>query len=438
VRGLGRISLFAAFALTVVADPVSSVAYAIEAALSALDGDLTAITLSMGLVIATIAVVAAGYHQLIGRFPRGGGGASALAEAYGEGWAFLPLGALLVDFTLTIAVSCAAAASALIAYAPDAAGARVAIAAALTGLVALGSAAGHRGRVVFAGATLLFIAVAGAVLVRGTGAAPAEPAAVAPVLADAGLVAAALAMPLGMALATGVEAPSNAIAQLDELDDAGRRRAGRIALWFMVAVVGALTLGLAAAAARLGVGRPPEDSTLLAEVARQATGGGALFASFQAASALLLLAAAASAYLAGSGLLEALARDVGVLPRVFARTNRLHAPAWGIAAVGAGAVVLVIAAGGDDQALVQFYAVAVFASFLSALTAAARLAWRDRRRAAFAVDVAGVVLVAFVLALNLGRLDGVVSLAAALLVSLVLWWRWVLSGRPHGVAAAAR
>ena len=85
--GARRVSLYAAFAFTVMADPVSSVAYAIEAALNELDDDFADVVLTMGLVIATIAVVAVGYHQLIGRFPGGGGGAQGLAEAFGEGWA---------------------------------------------------------------------------------------------------------------------------------------------------------------------------------------------------------------------------------------------------------------------------------------------------------------------------------------------------------------
>jgi hypothetical protein len=431
-----RVSLYAAFAFTVMADPVSSVAYAIEAALNELENDLSDIVLTMGLVIATIGLIAAGYHQLIGRFPGGGGGAEGLAEAFGEGWALLPLAALLIDFTLTVAVSCAAAASALIAFAPELAGARAPLAAGLAVVVALGSAAGHRGRVVFANATLVFVALAVWMLVRGTGVDP-GPAAE-PATAEAGVFAAVLAMPLGMALATGVEAPSNAIAQLGELDDAGRRRAGRLTLWLMVVIVGVLTLGLAVAAARMGVGSAPEDSTLLAEVARRATGGEGLFGAFQAASALLLLAAAASSYLAGSGLLEALARDSRLLPGRFARTNRFHAPPWGIVTVGVAAVVLIVLAGGRDQELVRFYAVAVFVSFLGALVAAGRLAWRDGRRVAFGVDVAGAVLVAFVLALNLQRIDGVVSLAATLLVSLVLWWRWVARGRPTGIAPTMR
>lgn len=65
-----------------------------------------------------------------------------------------------------------------------------------------------------------------------------------------------LAIPLGMALATGVEAPSNAIAQLPQLDDRGRRRLGRLTLWLMIGIVGALTVSFAALAVRLGTDLP--------------------------------------------------------------------------------------------------------------------------------------------------------------------------------------
>ena len=101
---LGRPSLVLAFAFTVMADPVSSVAYAIEAALRSLDGDLASLLPTMTAIIAIIGVISATYHELIGRFPGGGGGPEGIARAFGEGWAFVPLGALLVDFTLTAAV----------------------------------------------------------------------------------------------------------------------------------------------------------------------------------------------------------------------------------------------------------------------------------------------------------------------------------------------
>ncbi|HZA88738.1 MAG TPA: hypothetical protein VE401_00760 [Solirubrobacterales bacterium] len=442
---LSRVHLFVAFAFTVMADPVSSVAYAIEAALRQLDGDPESLFAAMALVVAIIFVISATYHQLIGRFPTGGGGPKGIAAAFGEGWAFVPLGALLVDFTLTVAVSCAAGAAAVIAYLPELSSARVPLALALTAVVAAGVLVGHRGRVGFAIATQAFLLLALAVVVAGAFAEPvagsqAARASSPPLLADAAFVPVLLALPLGMALATGVEAPSDAIAQLPQLRDRGRRVFGRLTLWLMVAIVGSLTLALAALAVSLGIALPDEDSTLLAEVARQATGGGAVFGGFQAASALLLLAAAASSYLAGSGVLKALAllgaSGDGLLPERFGRVNRFLVPHWGVAAVLLAAASLVLAARGEEQELVQFYAVSVFASFLAATVGCARLSHRDGRTIATGLNLLGALLVALVLGLNLTRLDSVIALSASALVALYLWRAWVARGRPGGLIEA--
>ena len=110
--------LLVAFAFAVMGDPVSSVAYAIEAALRSLHGDLGLLFVTMALVVGIIGLVIANYHVLVAMYPRGGGTAAATGQAFGEGAAFLPIGALIVDFALTIAISGAAASSAVIAYVP--------------------------------------------------------------------------------------------------------------------------------------------------------------------------------------------------------------------------------------------------------------------------------------------------------------------------------
>jgi Amino acid permease len=445
---MSRGTLILGFAFTVMADPVSSVAYAIEASLRSLKGDLTQLLPSMVAVIAIIGVISATYHELIGRFPGGGGGPEAVAHAFGEGWAFIPLGALLVDFTLTVAVSCAAGASALIAYVPALEPLRTPIGLGLVVLVAGGVLLGQGGRIVFAFATLAFIAVSICVIVASFSAS-ANPPPVAglpsaggnPLLFGAGLGSALLAIPLGMALATGVEAPSNAIAQLPQLEDRGRRRLGRLTLWLMVGIVGGLTIAFTAVAVRLGAALPPADSTLIAEVARRATGGGFLFAAFQASSALLLLSAAASSYLAGSGVLKALATlgggsGQGLVSSRFAQVNRFLIPEWGIALVLVAATMLV-AAGGREQRLVGFYAVAVFASFLAATIACARLSYHDGRRVALLLNVVGAVLVSVILGMNASRIDGLLALVASGAIAVYLWRVWIWRGRPRGVAATS-
>lgn len=435
--------LLVAFAFTVMADPVSSVAYAIESALRGLDGDLASLLPTMAAIMAIIAVVSVTYDDLIRRFPGGGGGPEGLAAAFGEGWAFIPLGALLVDFTLTVAVSCAAGASALIAYVPELEPMRTPVGLALVGLVAAVVLLGQVGRVAFAIATQLFIVLAVAVIVLALFAEPVAASAShggsSPLLVGAAMGPLLMAIPLGMALATGVEAPSNAIAQLSQLDDRTRRRYGRVTLWMMVGIVGGLTVGFAAAAVHLGVGLPPEGSTLLAEIARHSVGDGLAFAGFQAVCALLLLSAAASSYLAGSGVLKALAtlgrEGEGLVSSVFGRINRFLVPEWGVTVVLVAAAVLV-AAGGREQRLVPFYAVAVFASFLAATVGCAWLSYRERRWGQLTLNVLGSLLVGAVLAVNATRVEGAIALLAAGAVAAYLWRAWVSRGRPTGVAGA--
>jgi len=160
-------ALLVAFAFAVMADPVSSVAYAIEAALRALDGDLGLLLPTMALVVLVVALVIANYHQLVARFPEGGGAAAAAGAAFGEGWAFIPIGALIVDFVLTIAISVSAAASAAIAYLPGLAPWRVPLAVVVVTAVAAITWFGHLGRAVFAIMTIAFVGLCLVVLAGG-------------------------------------------------------------------------------------------------------------------------------------------------------------------------------------------------------------------------------------------------------------------------------
>ena len=431
--------LLIAFAFAIVGDPVSSVAYAIEAAVRALGGNLALLLPTMVLVLGIIALVALNYHQLYARFPEGGGDAAASAAAFSEGMAFLPLASLIVDYALTITISVAAGASALIAYLPPLAPMRVPLALALVVLVAGLTWFGHGGRAIFAAMTISFALVGTIVILRGIGASPLHPATlILPSTAHRSApLAVLLAFPVAMALATGVEAPSSAIAQLAQLDDAGRLRCGRVTLWLMLAIVIWLTLGLTVLAVKLHVGLPPSDTTLIAEVAQTAVGRGPLFALFQLSSTVLLLAAASSSFQAGPGLLKALARGgggVGILPGRLARTNRHHTPYWGVAVFLAVSVGLVMAAGGQEQRLVLFYAVAVFIAFLCGLLSMTKFFWRDRTWGFFAVSFVGALAVALTLVVNLTRGYPIVSLVAALGIAGILYTLWVRAGRPSGVS----
>ncbi|MFF7794553.1 amino acid permease [Streptomyces sp. NPDC007991] len=436
-RGPRRSILFFAFAFAVIADPVSSVAYAIEAALRALHGDLALLLPTMSLVIGLVVVVTANYWQLVRRFPKGGGAAAAAGRAFGARWTFLPIGALVVDFVLTIGISIAAAASAVIALFPGLAPLRIPLALVLLVVVAGLTWFGHGGRLLFAVMTVAFVAISVAVLILGFTSPHTAGHAVA--TTDPGhsaMLAVVLAFPVAMALATGIEAPSTAIAQLGQLDDTHRRRFGRGTLALLLVIVGGLTLALTGLAVRLHIGIPGTDSTQIADIAHAAAGPGWLYGAFQLTSSLLLLAAASSSFQAGPGLLKALAgtaEQPGVLPPVLGRTNHHHTPYWSVVVYLAAAALVIVAAAGQEQELVLFYAVAVFVSFLVGLIAMARFAHREKKSALAWINALAAVAVVFTLAVNLLRGWPVLSLAATVLIAGGLYARWTRAGRPTGI-----
>ena len=94
------------------------------------------------------------------------------------------------------------------------------------------------------------------------------------------------------------------------------------------------------------------------------------------------------------------------------------------------------AAGGREQRLVLFYAVAVFAAFLCGLLAMSRFFRAERRWTLLAASLAGATAVAVTLAINVARGYPIVSLVAALLIASALHTSWVRAGRPRGVVRA--
>jgi hypothetical protein len=436
-----RALLFFGFAFAVMADPVSSVAYAIEAALRSLDGNLQYLFETMSIVIGVVVLVTINYWFLVRRFPQGGGDAEAAGRAFGTAWAFPVIGALIVDFCLTISISIAAASSAIIAYVPDLHAFRIPLALLLCAIVAGLTWFGHAGRVLFATFTISFLAVCSVVLVKGyvapTTTLPESSVLITGQPLSPPIVAILFAFPVAMALATGIEAPLTSIAQLGQLDDDGKRRFGRGTLVLTVGIVGAITLLLTGLAVNLNVGIPDSTSTQIADIAKAAVGDGAIFAAFQLTSSILLLSAASSSYQAGPGLLKALARGggggLGILPAPLGRTNHHHTPYWSVVVYLVISWIVITAAGAHEQELVLFYAVAVFASFMMGLLAMARFSWQDKNYKLLVMNVIAATAVFFTLVINLGRGYPLASFAALALIAGGLYRAWVRAGRPEGV-----
>ena len=120
------------------------------------------------------------------------------------------------------------------------------------------------------------------------------------------------------------------------------------------------------------------------------------------------------------------------------RTNTHHTPYWSVIVYLAISVLVVIAAGGRDQELVLFYAVAVFVSFLSGLLAMARFSLRDRDHGLVVINLFGALVVVFTIGVNLGRGYPVASLVVAAGIAGVFYRLWARAGRPRGIAQVER
>ena len=151
----------------------------------------------------------------------------------------MPAGTLIVDFALTIAISVSSGASNIVAYLPVPASFQVILALELLVVVGAISWFEYSARVLFSLMAMVFVIMRVLILIGGITAEPAaSTAAASGETSHPALLAILLAFPAAMALATGVEAPSTAIAQLGQLADEGRKRFDRLALLATLVVVG--------------------------------------------------------------------------------------------------------------------------------------------------------------------------------------------------------
>ncbi len=121
---------------------------------------------------------------------------------------------------------------------PDPASFQVVLALGLLAVVGAISWFGHSARVLFSLMAMVFVIMRVLILIGGVTAEPAASTAASGESSHPALLAILLAFPAAMALATGVEAPSPAIAQLGQLADEGRKRFGLLALLATLVIVG--------------------------------------------------------------------------------------------------------------------------------------------------------------------------------------------------------
>ncbi|PYM20352.1 MAG: amino acid permease [Candidatus Rokuibacteriota bacterium] len=388
-------------------DNLSSVAYASEEILRVLIlAGIGALDLAspIGVAIAVvIAIVIYSYRQTLLAYPQGASDYIVAKDNIGPLAGLTAGGALLIDYTLTVAVSISAGVAAMTSAVPMLFDHRVIVCVVAIALIALGNLRGLResGRL-FALPSYLFIAAFGLLLGVGfvryawSGApAPAVGDVADPVVPLTALLV-LRAFSSGAVALTGIEAVADGVTAFKppEVHNA------RVVLAALGVIMVTLFVGTTVLADVYDV-VPKHEETVVSQLAWQIFGGGPLYYYVQGVSMLILILAANTAFADFPRLAFFMARD-GYLPRQFGNRGDRLVFSNGVVILAVVAILLVIVFRGSTHALIPLYAVGVFTSFtLSQVsmvrrwlrTRPERWAWRVAINATGAVTTATVLVV---------------------------------------------
>lgn len=363
-------------------DALTSVAYGPEAIVVVLaTAGTAALPLMVPITIAIVvllAILVLSYIQVIEAYPNGGGAYAVSRENLGVGWSQIAAAALIVDYTLTVAVSIAAGVAALTSAFPSLVPWTVPLD---LGVLSLITVLNLRGVAESARAFLLPTAVfvLGILTIIAIGwIAPAHAVAAPhalPALAGViGVVLVLKAFAAGCSALTGVEAIANGVPLFRE----PRKRHAKQTEIMLGVLLGVMLLGLALLATHDGVG-PQPNQTVLSQVMAAAVGRGFIYYTVSLATTVALALAANTSYGGLPVLTSLLARD-DYLPHIFAiRGDRLVFQ-YGIWVLTILAAVLLIAARGNTDALVPLFAIGVFIGFTLSQAGLVLHWWRTRPR----------------------------------------------------------
>src|SRR5215218_892530 len=308
-------------------DPLSSVAYATEAAMVVL---LAASATSAGLVIPitiaialVMAIVVVSYTQTVQAYETSGGAYVVAKENLGKLPSLVGAAALLVDYVLTVAVSIAAGVLALTSAAPSLAAHRVPLSLAFIALLTLVNLRGVReSGILFAVPTYAFIASMFVLVGTGVGKCATGdcPTAQAPdpIAAGAGVVGVFVllqAFASGAAALTGVEAISNGVNAFRP--PPGRNAARTLLAMAVIAIT--LFIGVSYLAVHMHA-HPSSSVSVISEIARATFPASSvtspMYYAVQAFTFGILVLAANTSYQGFPRLAAVLARD-RFFPRQF-------------------------------------------------------------------------------------------------------------------------
>jgi len=359
IEGLSALSL----------DALTSVAYGPEAIIVVLAaagaGALhLVVPITVG-IVALLAILVLSYRQVIEAYPGGGGAYAVALDNFGPSAGLLAAAALVVDYTLTVAVSIAAGVGTLASAFPGLIPDRVPIG---LGILALITFLNLRGLGDAARAFLLptLVFIVGLLTILGIGLihplAPHTPAPGRLLLATRGLEPVSILLVLkafsaGCSALTGVEAIANGV----PLFKAPRIvRAKRTEL-LLGSILAAMLFGVAVLASRWHV-VPRAGQTVLSQVMAMAVGRTWVYY-LVSLSITVVLALAANTSFGGLPVLASLLARNNYLPHLFAIRDDRQVLAPGIWALAILSAALLVGARGNTLALIPLFAIGVFTGF---------------------------------------------------------------------------
>ncbi len=365
-------------------DNLSSVAYASEEILRVLvvagaAAMVLAVPVSVAIAV-VIAIVISSYRQTILAYPQGASDYIVAKDNLGPLAGLTAGAALLIDYTLTVAVSVSAGIAALTSAVPALYPYRVGLCVAAIALIAVGNLRGLResGKL-FAFPSYLFIA--GFLVLTGLGffryVFGEVPIASRPVLPvePAGALTAVLvlrAFASGAVALTGIEAVADGVPAFKPPEVVN----ARAVLTILGIIMVTLFLGTTTLCVLYGI-VPDEQETVVSQLAWAVFGGGPAYYYVQTVSMLILVLAANTAFADFPRLAFFMARD-GYLPRQFRNRGDRLVYSNGVVILAVTAAVLVMLFYGSTHALIPLYAVGVFTSFTLSQTSMVRR-WLQQR-----------------------------------------------------------
>ncbi len=350
-------------------DALSSSAYATEEILLVLvlagSGALTASLPIAAAITALLVTVAFSYRQTVRAYPGGGGAYTVARENLGTIPGLTAASALMVDYTLTVAVSVSAGVAAITSAVPGLYDERLPLALLCVWIIVVGNLRGVReSGSIFAVPTYLFIFSFAAMLVTGfvryalgAEAAPLASESAGTMTNSLGIFLILRAFSSGCAALTGIEAMANGVPSFKPPES---KNAAATLVW-MAAILTAFFLGLTALAHLFEIA-PVEQPTVVSQVARASFGQTPPYYVLQVATMLILLMATNGSFAGFPRLSSVMAHD-GFLPQHMSFRGDRLAFSTGILLLGTLASGLLIIYGADTHRLIPLYAVGVFVSF---------------------------------------------------------------------------